>query len=154
MQLKTKNKYLLNMAKLGLQKPNKSQVTNAFAQTVGATAGFQVYEMAAQKLPITKQINLGILGASIVAQTMLKGTGIAKTIASALLVGISVNAGFTAAEDFGLLAKLNLAPVIANAEELNGLYNFDGVDYIQVAQVVDSPMASLSGMRNEVIQLM
>ena len=142
------------MAKLGLQKPNKSQVTDAVAKTIGATAGFQVYEMAAQKLPITKQINLGILGTSIVAQTMLKGTGIVKTIASALLLGISVNAGFTAAEDFGLLAKLNSAPLIANAEELNGLYNFDGVDYIQDAQYVDSPMASLSGMRNEVIQLM
>jgi len=142
------------MAKLGLQKPNKSQVTGAFAQTVGATAGFQVYEMAAQKLPITKHINLSILGASIVAQTMLKGSGIAKTIASALLVGISVNAGFTAAEDFGLLAKLNASPVIANAEELNGLYNFNGVDYIEDAQYVNSPMASLSGMRNEAIQLM
>ncbi len=142
------------MAKLGLQKPDKSQVTGAFAQTVGATAGFQAYEMAAQKLPITKEINLGIFGASVVAQTMLKGSGIVKTIASALLIGISVNAGFTAAEDFGLLAKLNRAPVIANAEELNGLYNFNGVDYIQDAQLVDSPMASLSGMRNETIQLM
>jgi len=142
------------MAKLGISKPNKSQVINAGATTIGAVAGYQAYEMAAQKLPITKQINLGILGASIVAQTMLKGTGIAKTIASALLLGISVNAGFTAAEDFGLLAKLNLAPVIANAEELNGLYNFDGVDYIQDAQYVDSPMASLSGIRNETIQLM
>lgn len=142
------------MAKLGIQKPNKSQVTNALTQTVGATAGFQAYEMAAQKLPITKEINLGILGASIVAQTMLKGSGMAKTIASALLVGISVNAGFTAAEDYGLLARMNPAPQIANAEELNGLYNFNGVDYIQDAQFVDSPMASLSGVQNESMQLM
>ena len=144
------------MAKLGLQKPSKSQVINAGSTTLGAVAGFQAYEIAAQKLPITKMINLGILGSSIVGQAFLKGSGILKTLASAALIGITVNAGYTAAEDFGVIRAINkmVIPQIASAEELNGYYGTDAVDYIQDAQFVDSPMASLSGMRNETIQLM
>lgn len=138
------------MAKLGISKPNKSQVINAGATTIGAVAGYQAYEMAAQKLPITKEINLGILGGSIVGQAMLKGTGIAKTIASAILLGITVNAGYTAAEDYGLLDKINtIAPVVASAEELNGLYGFNNeVEYIEDAQIIEDQSFQLAGSDN------
>jgi len=134
------------MAKLGIQKPNKSQVVNAGATTVGAVAGYQGYEMAAQRLPITKEINLGILGASIIGQAALKGSGIVKTFASALLIGVTINAGFTAAEDYGLLDKLNkVSPVIASADELKGLYGYDDVEYIQDAQIVENKPFQLAG---------
>ena len=140
------------MGNLGIQKPKKSQLINAGASTVGAVAGYQAYEMAAQKLPITKEINLGILGGSILGQAMLKGSGIGKIIASALLIGITVNAGFTAAEDYGLLDKLNIAPRVATADELKGLYGgineVKYIDNISNEQVID-----LSGT-NDVIDLM
>jgi len=133
------------MGNLGIQKPKKSQLINASVTTVGAVAGYQAYEMAAQRLPITKEINLGILGGSIVGQAVLKGSGIAKTIASAILLGITVNAGFTAAEDYGLLEKFNIAPKVASANELKGLYG-EGVEYIHDAQIVPTNQYDLSGM--------
>ncbi len=144
------------MAKLGLQKPSKSQIINAGSTTVGAVTGFQAYEIVAQKLPITKMINLGILGTSIVGQAFLKGTGMLKTFVSAALLGITVNSGYTAAEDFGVIRAINkmVTPQIASAQELNGFYGTDTVDYIQEAEYVDSPMASLSGMGNQNMQLM
>ena len=136
------------MGNLGIQKPKKSQLVNAGASTVGAVAGYQAYEMAAQKLPITKEINLGILGGSVLGQAMLKGSGIGKVIASALLLGITVNAGFTAAEDYGLLDKLNITPAIASADELKGLYN--GVEYIEDANIIAEQPINLSGMNDEI----
>ncbi len=142
------------MGNLGIQKPKKSQLINAGASTVGAVAGYQAYEMAAQKLPITKEINLGILGASVLGQAMLRGSGIGKTIASALLIGITINSGFTAAEDYGVLNKLNPAPMVASAEELNGLYSFNNVDYIQDAKVIGNDQFSLSGAYGNTIDLM
>jgi len=134
------------MGNLGIQKPKKSQLINAGASSVGAVAGYQAYEMAAQKLPITKEINVGILGGSIVAQAMLKGQGLGRVIASALLLGITVNAGFTAAEDYGLLEKLNVAPAVASADELKGLY--DGVEYIEDAKIIEEQPIDLSGMED------
>ncbi len=135
------------MGNLGIQKPKKSQLINAGASAFGATAGYQGYEYAAQKLPITKEINLGIFGASIVGQAMLKGSGIGKTIASAILIGITINTGFTAAEDYGVLNRLNLSPAVASAGELKGLYE-NSVDYIQDASF------DLAGMDNRSVDLM
>jgi hypothetical protein len=135
------------MGNLGIQKPKKSQLINAGATTFGAAVGYQGYEFAAQKLPITKEINLGLFGASILGQAMLKGSGIGKTIASALLIGITINTGFTAAEDYGVLNRLNLSPAVASASELKGLYD-NSVDYIQDASF------DLAGMHTKAIDLM
>lgn len=131
------------MAKLGISKPNKSQLIVAGATTGGAVAGYGAYKLAAQRLPITKEINLGVLGGSIIAQSMLKGSGLAKTIASAMLIGITVNAGFTAAADYGMMNYLNPAPKVASVEDLNGLYG-SGVEYIEDAKFVDEQF-DLSG---------
>jgi hypothetical protein len=147
------------MAKLGLQKPNKSQIINAGSTTIGAVAGYQAYEIAAQKLPITREMNLGIFGASVVGQTMLKGSGMVKTIASALLIGIAVNTGITAAEDYGVLKAIYPAasPIAINAEDLNGLYGgFDAqpVEYLSEGETYISPEYQLAGAETSSLYLM
>jgi len=145
------------MGMLGLQTPKKSQLINAGASTIGAVAGYEAYEIAAQKLPITKEINAGLLVASIVGnavvQATVKGSGMGKTVATALLAGISINTGLTAAEDYGLMDKLNITPVVASAGELKGLYENGAVEYIQGADLSQGNQIDLSGM-NEQIDMM
>jgi len=147
------------MANLGLKKPNKSQIINAGSATIGAVAGYQAYEIAAQRLPITKEMNLGIFGASVVGQTMLKGSGMVKTLASALLVGIAVNTGITAAEDYGVMNAIYPAanPIAINAEELNGLYgglDAQPVEYIGEGSSYGSPEYQLAGAETSSLYLM
>lgn len=146
------------MAKLGLQKPNKLQIINAGASTFGAVAGYQGYEIAAQRLPITKEMNLGLFGASIVGQTMLKGTGMIKTLASALLIGVAINTGITAAEDYGVMKAIYPAasPVGINAEELNGAYGFNDqpVEYIEDGETYTSPEYQLASAETSSLYLM
>ena len=133
------------MANLGFSKPKKSQFINAGVSTIGAVAGYEAYEMAAQNFPITKEINLGILGGSIVGQAMLKGTGMARTIAGALLAGITINAGITAAEDYGVISRVKSAfPKIASAGELKGLYGAE----VEYTGNDDLEQYDLSGTRN------
>lgn len=142
------------MGMLGLQTPKKSQLINAGASTIGAVAGYEAYEIAAQRLPITKEINAGILAASIVGNAVLqatvKGSGMGKTVATALLAGVSINTGLTAAEDYGVLNKLNITPVVAGAGELKGLYENGAVEYIQGADLSQGNQINLSGMNQQI----
>ncbi len=43
---------------------------------------------------------------------------------------------------------MNLAPIIANADELKGLYN--NVEYIEDANIIGEPIVDLSGAEDEV----
>ncbi|OBQ52869.1 hypothetical protein JJL45_09195 [Tamlana sp. s12] len=137
------------MAKLEIKTPKKPQIINAGATTVGAIAGYQGYEMVAHNLPVSKEMNLGILGGSILAQSMVRGSGMMHTIAQALLLGVTVCAGQTAIEDYNLISlskSKTVVPVVSDtieiaetAEALNALYG--GVEYIQDAEYTEVDMS-------------
>lgn len=139
------------MAKLGFQKPNLSQGKNASIQVIGGVMGYKGYDAVASKIPMTREIEAGVFAGSVLAQTMLKGSGIGKTIASAILLGISINTGMATADNFGLLEFLKpQTPRLATADELKGLLggweHQPQVEYLE--NTIDIEHADLSGMQD------
>ncbi|AUS04381.1 hypothetical protein [Pseudotamlana carrageenivorans] len=133
------------MANLEIKTPKKSQFINAGASTVGAVVGYQGYDMLAQNLPISKEMNVGISAASLLAQTAIRGKGVGYVAVQALLLGVTLCSGITALADYGLINQPVARPVEVNedieiietAEALNALHGDSPVEYIQDAVILD-----------------
>lgn len=130
---------------ISLSKPKKPQFINAGAKSLGAIAGYQGYDMIAQKIPVSKEMNLGILGGSLLAQSMMKGEGTMFAIASALMLGVTVSAGQMALEDYNIIkvggvvkAPVEVEEIETEAEALKSLFT-DQVEYIEDAVIVNAP---------------